>query len=114
MSARAGRSAVGPPAAVFWNYRTHILSAWPRFALLASVYPGVLTSFWRSPEHNASVGGSPNSQHLVALAFDFVPDDWAQAPAFLALAQQLDLVALNEGDHIHVQRYRAGTLRIDV
>jgi hypothetical protein len=32
--------------------------------------PMRLTSAYRSPEHNARVGGSPNSKHMLAEAFD--------------------------------------------
>jgi hypothetical protein len=32
-----------------------------------------VTSGWRSPEQNISVGGSPSSAHLVGLAADFEP-----------------------------------------
>lgn len=64
----------------------------------------VATSWYRSPTHNAKVGGAPNSFHLRGLAVDFdVPGRRVEAfPLLVALAQQFGLRALNEGDHIHV------------
>lgn len=32
-----------------------------------------ITSGYRSPAHNAAVGGAPNSYHVQGLAFDFLP-----------------------------------------
>ena len=37
--------------------------------------PFIITSAWRSPEHNKKVGGTPNSSHLKGLAVDIVADD---------------------------------------
>ena len=34
-----------------------------------------ITSLYRSPEHNAAIGGAPNSYHTRGLAVDFVPAD---------------------------------------
>lgn len=50
--------------------------------------PIAVNSAYRSPEHNASVGGSKNSQHLLGKASDIVikgvsPDEVADAIEFL-------------------------------
>lgn len=50
--------------------------------------PITINSAYRSPEHNESVGGSKNSQHLLGKAADIVvkgvsPDDVADAIDFL-------------------------------
>jgi len=66
-----------------------------------------VSSWYRSPQHNQHVGGDPYSQHLLGLAVDFESD--APQLAVTALSQ-LGLVALNEGDHVHVQRFSAGTV----
>jgi hypothetical protein len=34
-----------------------------------------ITSLYRSPQHNAAIGGAPNSYHTKGLAVDFVPAD---------------------------------------
>lgn len=40
---------------------------------IAKRYGLTITSGYRSPSHNAAVGGAPNSFHVQGLAFDFVP-----------------------------------------
>ena len=64
-----------------------------------------VSSWWRSPHHNQAVGGHPDSQHLLALAIDF---QTAEPQLAVTDLTQLGLVALNEGDHVHVQRFSAG------
>lgn len=34
-----------------------------------------ITSIYRTPEHNAAIGGAPNSWHTKGYAVDFVPND---------------------------------------
>lgn len=68
--------------------------------------PGMtVTSRARTPEHNAAVGGVPNSYHLTDQARDFVPPagtSMTEAAAKLKAALP-GMKVLNEGDHIHVQ-----------
>jgi len=66
--------------------------------------PVYATSWWRSISHNAAVGGNAYSQHLLGLAADFPP-----TRGLVELARAQGLVAIDEGDHVHVQRYAAGT-----
>jgi len=72
---------------------------------------GRITSWWRTPAKNASVGGAINSQHLIGLAVDVVPvgapfsDEWAAR--VVTEAKQRGLIAGIEGDHVHLQRYAA-------
>lgn len=72
------------------------------FATLARTTGATMTSGLRSPEHNAEVGGEPNSQHVAGTAADFAvrPE---QKPAFVAQAQAMGYTAIDEGDHIHLQ-----------
>lgn len=56
--------------------------AWPNLArlqaaaqALEALYPVRFTSFYRSPQVNAAVGGVPNSRHVEGRAFDVVPLD---------------------------------------
>lgn len=73
-----------------------------------------VTSWLRTPAVNAAKGGAFLSQHLVGLALDIVPRGKFTAtgdPAWRALmverAKAAGLVALDEGDHVHLQRFRA-------
>lgn len=76
---------------LFWGVRNHSVMA---------------TSWYRAPDWNRSVGGSPESQHLVALAVDLTPYDSALA----ASLQSSGLVVVPEGSHLHVQTWPAGVL----
>lgn len=63
--------------------------------------PHRLTSWYRTVSHNRSVGGQPDSQHLLGMAVDVSP----QLP-WLALPHPL--VQVQEGDHTHIQLFPAG------
>jgi len=62
---------------------------------------GTVTSWYRSPARNASVGGVASSLHLYGLAIDYVPrrGAWSSDSARL---RAVGLRVLNEGDHLHV------------
>jgi len=66
-----------------------------------------VTSWIRSPNHNAALGGVPTSRHLMGLAVDVVFDNPADAPGFQEAALTLGLQVLFEGDHLHVQEPRS-------
>lgn len=74
---------------------------------LTSKYGGTITSGVRSPEHNAEVGGVPDSQHITGTAADVVvsPD---QKDAFIAEAKARGLQPIDEGDHVHLQNPGSG------
>lgn len=61
-----------------------------------------VSSWIRTEKHNEKVGGSSNSQHLLGLAVDLVPDDTDWDPIVIDLLR-LGLKAIKEKDHIHVQ-----------
>jgi hypothetical protein len=42
---------------------------------IAAKFGLTMTSLYRSPEHNAAIGGAPNSWHTKGMAVDFVPSD---------------------------------------
>jgi hypothetical protein len=70
---------------------------------LASAFPGTqVSSLLRSPQHNAEVGGVPNSQHMRGTAGDFVIPKPEQA-AFIAKAKAMGYEVIPEGDHVHVE-----------
>jgi len=82
----------------------------PRLNELARTFPNwQATSWYRTPGRNFEVGGAARSQHLLAWAADFSgPRD--QARAFVELARRRGLVAVDEGDHVHVQMFPAGVI----
>lgn len=64
----------------------------------------LVTSGYRSPEKNASVGGKPNSRHLTGQAVDLVPRPGETMAQLHARVSRVPGVrAINEGDHVHVQ-----------
>jgi hypothetical protein len=65
----------------------------------------------RSRRENAAVRGKPRSQHLVALAIDLTGPDVRE---FQRRARAAGLVTIDEGDHLHVQRYAAAVLPDEV
>lgn len=70
-----------------------------------------VTSTYRSPSHNARVGGVSNSYHMrrgpdgKPLARDSVPPRGMSMAAYHALLkrQNPDLDVINEGDHVHIE-----------
>lgn len=76
--------------------------------------PTTVTSWYRSPSENKRVGGHPDSQHLVGLAFDVVPGKGATLLAMNEAAdtfRQLGFAVEIERAHVHVQTFPAGVLR---
>jgi hypothetical protein len=76
-----------------------------RLVLVALVVPFSVTSWGRSPKHNAAptVKGHPDSWHLLWLGVDAVLDNPADGESFERQCGRLGLRVLNEGDHYHVQ-----------
>lgn len=77
------------------------------FALRLLVYCGIthgsVTSWIRSPEHNAQVGGVKHSAHLYGVGADVTYDAPVPVADALASAARLDLRLIREGDHDHLQ-----------
>jgi hypothetical protein len=75
-------------------------------AAITKYIPGsIITSTGRTPEHNAEVGGVPDSMHLNAQAVDFVMPKGVTFDQVKALVQQSGLPVtelLNEGSHVHI------------
>ncbi len=72
--------------------------------ILATEFDFSVTSWGRTADHNAKVGGQPASQHLQFTGCDLVFDEKNDIAKFIARASQFGLFCLDEGDHIHVQR----------
>jgi len=82
----------------------------PDIASLLGV-PVTVTSGYRTPQHNALVGGVPNSAHLTDSARDFVPQGMSMADAAAKLKQSGGFTkVLNEGDHVHVSYNQQGQM----
>lgn len=76
--------------------------------------PTMITSWWRSPNENRRVGGHPDSQHLVGLAFDVVPGKGTSRLAISEAAQrfrEFGFTVEPAEAHVHVQTFPAGILR---
>lgn len=85
----------------------------PAAKTVTNLFPGsVITSEQRSPEHNAAVGGVPDSMHLTGNAIDFVPPAGTTIDQVRSgfLSQGITPTELlNEGDHFHVAWAGQGT-----
>ena len=66
---------------------------------------GSVTSWGRSPERNASVGGHLNSLHLSFLAADigYAPNPTPPLAKARKRASQLGMRLIRESDHDHLQ-----------
>jgi len=73
-----------------------------------------ITSWIRTREHNARVGGNPQSKHLLGLAVDVVPDEDVPRFLFLQSARTMGFHYLDEGDHIHLQMLGPGDVPREV
>lgn len=70
-----------------------------------------VTSTYRTPKHNAEVGGVPNSYHTrrgvrgEPLAIDSVPPAGMTMAGYAARLRQLNpnYDVINEGDHVHIE-----------
>lgn len=58
-----------------------------------------VTSWWRTPWHNAEVGGVKASLHMLGLAWDVIPVTDENANAL----RSLGLKVIDESDHLHAQ-----------
>ena len=66
-----------------------------------------ITSWQRTVSHNREVGGVAQSQHLLATAWDVAGPD---QNTYASRAAAVGLVVIDEGDHVHVQLFRAGLI----
>lgn len=94
-----------PPPEILDDWRPFVVQFLVKLIPIADGMQSI-TSFWRSPEKNRQVHGSPKSQHLIGTALDVVPR--GDFEAFKERARLAGLVAVNEGDHVHLQLFQAG------
>ena len=70
---------------------------------LAGQYDFRETSGYRSAAGNTKVGGVPFSAHRFWLGQDVILDIPGQFEEFKEAARRLGLLAIDEGDHVHIQ-----------
>lgn len=77
---------------------------------LSGLFGFRITSYYRSPQANASVGGVSDSLHQLWLAADVVLDEMTETNMadFVRGAGRLGLHAIIEDDHIHLQPPKEG------
>jgi len=105
--------AIAPPIHLALTVQSWSPRIWPAFyaAAQAGLRPdSFVTSWWRSPGHNASVGGSRDSQHLIGTAFDVITKTGARAAQINQL-RRAGFRVVDELNHIHVQAFEAGAVR---
>ena len=71
--------------------------------ILSMAHAFSVTSWLRTPARNEAVGGAKRSKHLFGLAVDCVLDDPSKAKNLVKSAGEMGLVAIEEGDHVHIQ-----------
>jgi len=104
--------AYSPPSSIARRVEQLVPGFWYEFVSAANwalggvSQPIYLTSWWRSPAANLSVGGHPASQHLCGTAFDIAGPGTAQAIPRLQAAGFI--VIPYAGSHIHAQAWPAG------
>lgn len=104
-------SLAAPPSEMIHRFLPVYSYFLPRAAAVLSVYPGaVVTSWWRSELRNMQAGGAPMSQHLLGFAADYAHADRRQHVGMASIARSFGLIAVDEGDHVHVQTFPAGAL----
>ncbi len=69
--------------------------------------PASLTSWWRSSQANAVLGGHAHSQHLWGLAIDIVGEGSSQAGDQL---RAMGWTVVDEGSHVHAQVFPSNPL----
>ena len=88
-----------------WAANMQIYEFADRVRTLCARHSCSVSSWGRTERRNKLVGGSPNSQHLLWLAMDIVPDSWDDVDEIMFDAARLGLIAVEERskNHIHLQ-----------
>jgi hypothetical protein len=76
-----------------------------KVAILCAATNGSVTSWIRSKKHNKDVGGVDNSLHQIALAVDTIHDTLEDKARAIKLGRRIDLLVIDEGDHLHIQSH---------
>jgi len=101
---------IPPPELLASGWFPFILNFyWKAVSVFWAVRGVRVTSWFRTPEKNRVEGGAPESQHLLALAWDLVAPQGAEGHV-VAAARAAGLIAVREKRHVHVQLFPAGAL----
>lgn len=95
-----------PPPSIIAQRRPELEAFIGRVVRIRFPADAALASWWRSLARNASVGGAPDSQHLIGTALDLTT---RSLPLLLDEARRVGLVAIDEGTHAHLQLFPAGS-----
>lgn len=79
------------------------------FVTSAQALGATVTSWCRTPEDNAAVGGVPNSLHLVERGCRAVDLAKPLPPTVMLLAQATGLTILDRGTHWHLEQHPSRT-----
>jgi len=90
---------------VYQDFLRRVFAGLPEFVHTGGTGFLEFTSWYRTPFGNEAVAGDPFSQHLLALALDLKAEDQDR---LVRRFKDLGLVAINEGSHVHVQKFPAG------
>ncbi len=101
---------IPPPELLRTAWFPFILNFYWKGASVFWAVPGLqVTSWFRTPERNRFEGGSTESQHLFALAWDVVAPP-GQEPQVIRAALAAGLIAVREKRHVHLQMFPKGVL----
>lgn len=70
---------------------------------LCTAFRCSVTSWHRTRQRNAALGGLDNSFHLEGLAADLVPDNLADRERVAEAARALGLDAYIDAEHVHIE-----------
>ena len=81
---------------------TKISSLITKVLILRKSHEFSVTSWLRTIDRNAKVGGLPKSLHLSGLAVDVVLDNKEETDVFKEACNSIGVYCYDEGDHLHL------------
>jgi uncharacterized protein YcbK (DUF882 family) len=90
-----------------------LLDAFELLRARCGEHPILILSAYRTPAHNASIGGAPLSQHVQGRALDCAPPDGIPLRAFWSMAQDIARLSKIRGLGLYT-RDDGGWVHLDV